>query len=123
MSNGNDGNDDFGPQSAHAAGTVSRAVKGEQVPGSEVVKTEVVTLDLPPLPPEGPYAEVGVSFGRTINLGDYESVRMDVSIRVPSANTPEATERAYRTAFAWANDKVASFCERVRPKHGKPSGR
>lgn len=42
--------------------------------------------------------------GRTINLGNYESARVDVRITVPC--DPEALEEAYQFASEWVSEKI-----------------
>jgi hypothetical protein len=42
--------------------------------------------------------------GRTVNLGNYESARVDVAIRVPC--TKVELEDAYDWATSWVSDKI-----------------
>lgn len=62
----------------------SRATKTKKSGKKDVVhekeKRDPVILDDVP---EDPVCNVGVSLARTVNLGDYESVRVEVSLHAP----------------------------------------
>lgn len=49
-------------------------------------------------------AMVGVHLGRTINMGDYESTRVDVVVNVPAYK--EEIDEAYKFAYAWAEKRI-----------------
>jgi hypothetical protein len=78
--------------------TMSKSVKGTTI--SETSKTEVVH--------PGQYIKqphlVGVAGGRTINLGNFESARFDVSIQVPC--NKEDLEAAYDFGLKFVSDRL-----------------
>ena len=62
--------------------------------------------------PEGqPVAHVGVILSRTINLGQYESVKMSVSISVPSIADEAEIEGNYNFCKDWAETKLGEMSE------------
>lgn len=76
-----------------------------------------------PVPVSGiPIAEVGASCRMTINLGNYETVQLEVSVKLPSYVTE--LEDAYRAAKAFVdhhlNKEVAAIREyRAKSREGK----
>jgi hypothetical protein len=56
-------------------------------------------------------AIVGCGLGRTINLGAYESARLDVSIKVPCYR--EEAEEAFEFARRFVEDRLDRECEKV----------
>lgn len=52
-------------------------------------------------------AKVKVTMGHTKNLGNFESLRIEVGIEVPCDNEKEVIEATYESAFKWVDDKVA----------------
>lgn len=73
--------------------------------GADVVKTEVAKLvDVPEA-----YANVGVQAQRTINLGEYNSVKLGVSIHHPCAANPEAIQSCYEFCVGWVDEKMAAL--------------
>jgi len=57
-------------------------------------------------------ARVGVSAGTTLNMGNYEAVRLDVSVQVPCYH--EEVERAFEWAKAFAKNRLAKECKEAR---------
>jgi len=57
-------------------------------------------------------AEVGFSAGLTLNLGNYESARIDVSVKVPCYR--EELDEAYAFATKWASDRLVKEREEIR---------
>jgi hypothetical protein len=49
-------------------------------------------------------AEVGVTLGGTVNLGNFESARLDITCKIPAYR--EEIEEAYEYAFKFADDKL-----------------
>lgn len=62
-------------------------------------------------------AKVGVNMGLTLNLGNFESARIDVSISVPCYR--EETDEAYRYAREWVETRLGEEVQSVRSN--KPS--
>jgi len=73
------------------------------------VKEEVESIPAPaPSSPTDRFiAEVTYSGGVTLNMGNYESGRVDVSLRLPSAFNPTAIERTYQMARSWVQERLA----------------
>ena len=64
-------------------------------------------------------AQIGRSFGQTVNIGNFQSVRVDASVTVPCDIGD--MEEAERFAAQWVSDKVAKdvadICERTGSKN------
>lgn len=58
-------------------------------------------------------AEVQVDSGITRNIGNYESARIGVSIRVPCANTEKDIKKTYREISRMVEECMDEECERV----------
>lgn len=80
---------------------------GKDVGAPEVAEDliEVQDFHVPP-------AEVGVDLGLTLNMGNYESAKIGISVRVPcyTAELPEAYEFAKR----FARDRLQAEREAIR---------
>lgn len=57
-------------------------------------------------------ARVSVAMGMTINLGDYQSARIDVSVSLPCYR--EEVDDAYAHAREWVEEKIAVEAEMVK---------
>lgn len=55
---------------------------------------------------EGPNAEVRVDLGATLNMGNYESLRLGVSLMLPCNPTPAAVEQAFAKAVKFTEAKL-----------------
>lgn len=62
-------------------------------------------------------AKVGCAYGLTINLGNFESARVDVSVSMPCY--VEELDAAYTQAKKWVEDRLQAEVETVRAN--KPS--
>lgn len=58
-----------------------------------------------------PMANVGVKVGKTMNLGNYESVRVDVSLYVPCENEDEAINQTFDLVSNWCDLKMLGIME------------
>ena len=56
------------------------------------------------LMPESQLYKLTISGGRTLNLGNYESARLDCGITIPS--TKEDLEASYQWGMAWIGEKI-----------------
>lgn len=54
----------------------------------------------------GPHGEVEVSGGITRNMGDYNSSRMEVAVRMPCHDSEAGYERAYLICSKFVADKI-----------------
>ena len=78
--------------------STSKAVKGEEIAGS---LSETQTLH------SGVYSDgmsIRVEGGRVMNLGNYETARVGVTITVPCSK--ETLEEAYSYATEWVSEKI-----------------
>lgn len=75
----------------------SKTVSGEQV--SESSETHNPTSFIESKTP----AYVRVAGGKTINLGNYESMRIDVCVELPSEPTKEGIEQTYADAVNYVD--------------------
>jgi hypothetical protein len=81
------------------------------------VDQEELDAAFPPLEnvqPGEPLAEVGVHYGLTINTGNYESVKLDVSIRFPCYPNKESVDATYEAVQSWAQDKIRGEAAPIR---------
>jgi hypothetical protein len=79
--------------------------------------TSTQTENLPvegfePVKQAATYAMVGVGFGLTVNIGNFESVRMDVSLQVPCAD--DAVDETFPAVKGWVEDKLNAMAEELR---------
>lgn len=58
-----------------------------------------------------PYANVGMKVGKTMNLGNYESVRVDVSLYVPCENDDEVINQTFDLVSNWCDLKMEGIIE------------
>ena len=58
-----------------------------------------------------PMANVGLKVGRTKNLGDYNSVRVDVSLFMPSELDKKSLDKAFKKCFKWCDKKLDEVLE------------
>lgn len=59
-------------------------------------------------------AEVRVELGLTLNLGNYESARLNVGVVVPCYK--EETDAAFKYAKNWVSERVAAEVKDIREK-------
>lgn len=115
------------PRAKSAA--VSQESSGINQPLSAVVSRQYQTAGEPPEAPEVKNetlevqqfvtepAKVSVAMGLTLNLGNYETARIDVSMLVPCYR--EEADAAYKYAHGWVEGRLAAEVEDIRSK--KPS--
>lgn len=65
-------------------------------------------------------AMVRVGFGLTINLGNYESARLDVSVEVPCYK--EQVDDAYQQAKDWVEERVQQEVAEIKGGGSKGKG-
>lgn len=90
--------------------TVDATITQKHPTGAEVVTQEPVEIPVPALHLSA-LAEVGLSAGVTKNMGDFNSVRFDVHLRVPCA--PEDADEAFEKVATWVNEKLESLLEQA----------
>lgn len=62
---------------------------------------------------EGPCATVTVGMGITKNLGNYESIKFNVSIAIPCAVDVDEIEETYTSGREWIDGKINEFSAEV----------
>ena len=60
-----------------------------------------------------PHATVGVTIGVTRNLGNFESVKVTVSLFMPSVNTEEALTDTYNEVKGWVDNRVEHLNQEI----------
>jgi hypothetical protein len=73
---------------------------GEVEDTEEHVLGEIVVSD------DTPMANVGVKLGTTKNLGDYNSLRVDVSLFMPSETDKKSLNKTFKRCFKWCDNKL-----------------
>jgi hypothetical protein len=92
-------------QSAPATATVTRTV-GKV--GAEETVSETIEIKRFVTAP----AQIDVGYGMTLNIGNYESARLDVRISIPCYR--EEVEDAYEYARKWAEAKMQQQVQEIR---------
>lgn len=95
-----------GPGNASASLTWSVERTHRSTVVSQKMNSKLVPVELPP---GKPVAEVKVSLSQTVNLGNFQSVRAEVSVMVPAPATADGIELTYERAARWAQEKVVSL--------------
>jgi hypothetical protein len=81
----------------------NRHFKNKRVLTKEESQTE--SIEITPFPQGARVAEVEARYSLTINLGNFESAQIAVSVRLPCL--VEELNEAYEAANKFANDKVS----------------
>ena len=82
-------------------GKVEKIAKDGSVEDTEEIELgEIVVSD------DTQYANVGVKLGKTINLGDFESLRVDVSLFMPSETDKKSLKKTFKFCKNWCDDKM-----------------
>jgi hypothetical protein len=91
-----------------------KVIKKEQVVGKvdfadkdgTVIQTDEYPLGEIIVSDDEPMANVGVKLGRTKNTGNFESLRVDVSLFMPSATDKKSLNKTFKKCLKWADDKM-----------------
>ena len=83
-------------QTESKAGTVTNEQAGD----------EVVKNDAGPDMISGPVAMVKVALSKTINMGDYNSVKVEVALEMPAEPNEKSVGETYDFSVAWVNAKI-----------------
>lgn len=97
-----------------AGGSAQVEVSSDKVP--EVNKVE--TFSTEPQEIEGPPAVVEVGIGKTVNLGNYESARVDVKLTVPCTNDSDAIQATYSDALEWVGERCVEVSNTIKAEWG-----
>ena len=101
-------------KAAHLApmtAVVTRTFGKIGLPESKEEPLEVRTFITPP-------AHIELGYGLTLNIGNYESARVDVKLNVPCYR--EEVDEAYEWARKWAEDRVRREVKEVRAMAAPP---
>lgn len=66
-----------------------------------------------------PLAEVGIVAGQTMNLGNYNSARVSVSLKLPCAE--KDLDETYERALAWVDEKMSALILQAQENGAKPT--
>jgi len=80
-----------------------------QPPHKKEAKVTEVQFD--PIVSDKPMANVGMKVGMTKNLGDYNSLRVDVSLYLPCENTDVAVNETFDLVENWCDLKMQGIME------------
>lgn len=72
----------------------------------EVEDTEEHVLGDMVVSDDKPMANVGVKIGKTSNLGNFESLRVDVSLFMPSETDKKSLNRTFKKCLKWCDNKM-----------------
>lgn len=87
-------------------------VEGRQIIGRVTADGEIIAEEyFTHRSNEQRLANVGFSLQRTINLGDYESIKIGVDIHIPSEVNEEEIEANYEFAKSWCEQKINEASE------------
>lgn len=75
-------------------------------------ETDEQVVETPSAGGDGPWCEVGVEMSYTHNLGNYQSARVGVSIRLPCKY--HEINAVYDYAKEWADGKLQSLVEELQ---------
>lgn len=62
---------------------------------------------------EGPHAEVSVEMSFTKNLGNYQSARLQVGVKVPSNIDQPSMDTAFQYAQQWCDEKLQGMVKEL----------
>lgn len=61
-------------------------------------------------------AEVSIEAGITLNMGNYESAKVTVSLKRPCVNTKEGVDKAHEEIKIWVMQKIDEARDELRNK-------
>ena len=96
---------------------VQRMYKDGSVIKKEEIGEDFIDVIVPPK--DVPLAEVGISSSMTLNLGNYESVKLGISITLPCVLGE--VEEAFKAAKKFIDMKLNSEVEEIREYRRKRS--
>lgn len=86
--------------------TVAQTTGAVEATTEEVIK-EILSIN--------EMATVGVMLGQTINLGNYSSCKLQVSLHLPCAPDMSGVDLAYAEAKTWVEGRMAELVAEVSP--------
>lgn len=78
--------------------------------GSETEEVESIPADTPV---SAHPVMVGVSIGITRNLGNFESIKAQVSITIPCDPDPDEIDETYASAKDWVDARINAFNDEI----------
>ena len=67
---------------------------------------------------EGPTAQIGCELGYTMNLGDYQSARMTVTLTTPSNIDSESLDKTFQFVKNWCDAKLTQMITDAKAELG-----
>jgi len=80
--------------------------------GGDSERSGTTEIKVPAFDPRAGVAKVRAGFGMTLNLGNYNSARVDVQVELPCY--PSEVDAAIDSAFGIAQDRVESEVQAVK---------
>jgi len=100
------------PPQAEAVVTETTKVKGETVLDKSTTEPVDTPTEVTPEASEFPWCEVGVEASYTMNLGDYNSTRLGVSLKMPSQVAD--LNKTFDYAKSWVEERLTSLVEEAK---------
>lgn len=98
----------FTTTSAQAVTTLQKKSKGkEEGPSDTLLET------VGPVVGSDQMATIGYRLSHTVNLGNYESLRCEVSLHIPAPVTDAGLEGAYQFTKDWVDAKLTAVMAEV----------
>jgi hypothetical protein len=63
---------------------------------------------------QGPTAEVACEIGFTLNMGNFQSTKMLVSLKAPSNIDPDSLDKTYEYIKNWVDKKLTALVEEAK---------
>lgn len=67
---------------------------------------------------EGPQTHIEVAVGTTVNMGNYQSARIDVSIRAPSNLDTDSLDKTFEFLKNWCDTKLVGMYKEIKKDLG-----
>jgi len=93
------------------SGNVVESMVAETVALPPAMQGEKSLMTMPAPDVQNPNCEVGFDAGYTHNLGNYQSARVGVSLKIDCAHSE--IDEVYDYAMEWVNDKMAKLREEL----------
>lgn len=96
---------------------VVAVVKVDHTSHGAIIQSTEDQILLGLVPVEGTPAIVGLSLGDTVNMGNYNGVRAQVSLSLPVPANDAAVEAGFERTHSWVERKLAAVIARGMKAH------